>query len=170
MLWPVHQYLGQECSEASLDNVNIFFMGQFRAVTTRVQEVEQDVPLDYEGEMGCGCRLPGIRVQRVWGGILKWLFTRNRLSSSLPHTQQKQFHLILQQCLTIPMKALFLTAYKTMALREAWWLGFLRAIKYDGLLSGTEKESDALPCYLQKHKCYLLTAAACEKRLTSQIL
>ena len=45
-----------------------------------------------------------------------------------------------------------------MALREDWGLDFPGAIKYDGLLSGSEEEGDAFPCYLQKHKCHLLTA------------
>lgn len=44
-----------------------------------------------------------------------------------------------------------------MALREDWGLGFPGAIKYDGVLSGSEEEGNAFPCYLQKHKYRLLT-------------
>lgn len=44
-----------------------------------------------------------------------------------------------------------------MALREDWGLGFPGAIKYGGVLSGSEEEGNAFPCYLQKHKYRLLT-------------
>ena len=90
--------------------------------------------------------------------------------SSLPYTQQSNFTLISQQCFTIPTKALFLTAYKTMALREDWRLSLPWAIKYDGLLSDSEEEGDAFPCCPLQPDCRLLTAVTSERGLASQML
>ena len=90
--------------------------------------------------------------------------------NSLPHTQQSNFTLISQQCFTIPTKALFLTVYKTMALREDWRLRLPWAIKYGGLLSDSEEEGDAFPCCPLQPDCRPLTAVTSERGLTSQML
>ena len=124
-----------------------------------------------KGWRGRGYRLPGT-------GVKVWSLRRNPEVivlpeidlRSLPHTQQSNFTLISQQCFSIPTKALFLTAYKTMALREDWGLGLPGAIKYDGLLSDSEEEGDAFPwCFLQPD-CCLLTAVTSERGLVSQML